>query len=537
MASEHIELDDGGVRQHLPLLGVLMLGLFVVILNQTLLSVAMPHMMTDFNVAATTIQWLSTGFMLVNGALIPLSAFLIERFGTRILFIIAMILFTIGAFICGIAPNFSIMLTGRLVQAAGGGILQPLVMTIIMFIFPPHMRGKGMGIFGLAMMFAPAIGPTLSGWIIEHFTWRVMFYGMVPVGLIVVLIAVLTLKNVSEPKYVRLDVLGAFLSLLGVASLLYGVSEAGTESWSDPIVILTMVIGLVSIAAFVIQQLKSEKPLLDFRVFKYDMFSLSNVISAIITVAMFTGLFLLPIYLQNFRGFTPLEAGLLMLPGALIMAVMSPISGIIFDRVGPRPLAIVGLTITIITTYEFTKLTPGTGYNTLLAIYMVRSFGMSLLMMTIMTAGMNQLPQHFNSHGTAMSNTIRQVAGAIGTSLVTTIYSNRTSLHAANLGNQMSTADPNFTQSFQHLVQSIMASMHQTAEQAQQTAISILQGQILLQSNVLGMNDAFYWATGFAVVGLILSLFLRDVRKDKERREAKLNKDVKLLPSPVNEQK
>jgi EmrB/QacA subfamily drug resistance transporter len=535
MAAQTIESNDQGVRQHLPLLGILMLGLFIVILNQTLLSVAMPRMMTDFNVEATTIQWLSTGFMLVNGALIPLSAFLIERFGTRILFLLAMILFTIGALICAIAPNFSITLIGRLIQAAGGGILQPLVMTIIMFIFPPHMRGRGMGIFGLAMMFAPAIGPTLSGWVIEHYNWRVLFYGMVPLGAIVLIIAFFTLRNVIEPKLVRLDVFGAFLSLLGVASLLYGVSEAGSRTWSDPLVISMVIIGIIAIVAFVIQQLKSEKPLLDFRVFKYDMFSLSNVISAIITVSMFTGLFLLPIYLQNLRGFTPLESGLLMLPGALIMAAMSPISGVLFDKVGPRPLAIVGLIVTIVTTYEFTRLTPETSYSTLLGIYMFRSFGMSLLMMPIMTAGMNQLPRHLNSHGTAMTNTIRQVTGAIGTSLVTSIYTNRTTFHSTTLGNEMSTSDPIFAQTFQSLVQSIMASMHQTAEQAQQTAASLIRGQILLQSNVLGINDAFLWATGFTVVGLILSLFLRDVRKDKKREEAKRREDMKLLPSPVNE--
>ncbi|PLT32223.1 DHA2 family efflux MFS transporter permease subunit [Bacillus sp. V5-8f] len=537
MAAQAIDNRDEGIGQYLPILGILMLGLFIVILNQTLLSVAMPRMMTDFNVGATTIQWLSTGFMLVNGALIPLSAFLIERFGTRILFILAMVLFTIGAFICGIAPTFSVELTGRLIQAAGGGILQPLVMTIIMFIFPPHMRGRGMGIFGLAMMFAPAIGPTLSGWVIEHYNWRVMFYAMVPLGALVVIIAFFTLKNVIEPKLVKLDLLGAFLSLLGVASLLYGVSEAGTDGWDDIIVISTIAIGIISIIAFVVQQLRSEKPLLDFRVFKYDMFSLSNVISAIITVAMFTGLFLLPLYLQNLRGFTPLESGILMLPGALVMAAMSPISGILFDKVGPRPLAITGLLITIVTTYEFTKLTPETAYSTLLAIYMIRSLGMSMLMMPIMTAGMNQLPKHLNSHGTAMTNTIRQVSGAIGTSLVTTVYTNRTSFHAENFGQEMSLTDPSFAQTFQNMVQSIMSAMHQTAEQAQATAMQLINGQILIQSNVQGMNDAFWWATGFAVAGLVLSLFLRDVRKDKVREEIQSENDVKLLPSPINESK
>lgn len=315
MASQTISVNENkGMKQFAPMLIILMLGLFMVILNQTLLSVAMPRMMAEFNVAATTIQWLSTGFMLVNGALIPLSAFLIERFGTRVLFLAAMFLFTVGTFICGIAPNFPVILTGRLIQAAGGGILQPLVMTIILFIFPPEMRGKGMGIFGLAIMFAPAIGPTLSGWVIQEYSWRVMFYAMVPLGIIVIILALLSMHNVAEPKKIKLDLLGASLSLLGVASLLYGVSEAGSKGWTDSLVLGTIIIGLTLLTLFVVQQLKSETPMLDFRVFKYDMFVLSNIISAIVTVAMFTGIFLLPIYLQTLRGFTPVQSGLLMLP-------------------------------------------------------------------------------------------------------------------------------------------------------------------------------------------------------------------------------
>lgn len=187
-------------KGNMSLLIILMGGLFLAILNQTLLNVAMPHLMTEFNVSATTIQWLTTGYMLVNGVLIPLSAFLIMRFGGRSLFLTAMLLFTAGTLICGIAPNFSTMLTGRLIQAVGGGILQPLVMITIFFIFPPESRGKGMGIFGLAMMFAPAVGPTLSGWVIENYSWRIMFYGLVPVGVIVIIFGFFLFKNMTEPK-------------------------------------------------------------------------------------------------------------------------------------------------------------------------------------------------------------------------------------------------------------------------------------------------------------------------------------------------
>ncbi|MFP3877123.1 DHA2 family efflux MFS transporter permease subunit [Bacillus paralicheniformis] len=518
-------------KGNMSLLIILMGGLFLAILNQTLLNVAMPHLMTEFNVSATTIQWLTTGYMLVNGVLIPLSAFLIMRFGGRSLFLTAMLLFTVGTLICGIAPNFSTMLTGRLIQAVGGGILQPLVMTTILFIFPPESRGKGMGIFGLAMMFAPAVGPTLSGWVIENYSWRIMFYGLVPVGLIVIIFGFFLFKNMTEPKKIKLDTAGAILSIVGFAALLYGVSEAGSDGWDDPLVLSTVVIGVIGIAAFIIQQLKSKEPMLDFRVFKYDMFSLSSVINAIITVALYAGMFLIPIYLQNLVGFTALQSGLLMLPGALVMLVMSPISGILFDKVGPRPLAIVGLLITVVTTYEFTTLTIDTPYMHIVLIYAIRAFGMSMLMMPIMTAGMNQLPQHLNSHGTAMSNTLRQISGSIGTSLITTIYTNRTTFHYASMADQTNTADPSFMSTLQSTIQSTAQSMHISLEQAQQYVVKYLTGQAQLNSNVMGINDAFMWAAGFCVIGLVLSLFLRDVRKDKLQRKNKAE-ELTLLPAP-----
>ncbi|MFC3886347.1 DHA2 family efflux MFS transporter permease subunit [Bacillus songklensis] len=535
MTSHTTASKQNGMSQHIPLLVVLMLGLFLAILNQTLLNVAIPHLMTEFGVDANTIQWLSTGYMLVNGVLVPLSAFLIERFGVRVLFLVAMLSFTLGSFVCGIAPSFSAMLTGRLIQAVGGGVLAPLVMTIILTIFPPESRGKGMGIFGLAMMFAPAVGPTLSGWIIEHYDWRIMFNGMVPLGSIVFIIAVFKLRNLVEPRKIKIDLLGTFASLVGFSTLLYGVSEAGSSGWTDPIVIVNIIVGIIFISIFIVQQLRSKTPMLDFRVFKYDMFSLSTIINVLVTVAMFTGMFLLPIYLQNLRGFTALESGLLMLPGAIVMLIMSPISGILFDKVGPRPLAVIGLFITAVTTYEFTQLTVNTSYDHILVLNMLRFFGMSLISMPIMTAGINQLPRELNNHGTAMSNTLRQISGSLGTSFVTTIFTNRSADHYASMANGMRTNDPAFMSSFESFAHSVAQTLNLPVEQAKQYAVSLLAGQTKLQSTIMGINDAFFWAMGFAISGVVLSLFLRDVRKDKKVIKTKASRQedsVILLPGP-----
>lgn len=529
--------ETHSIKKHIPLLLILMVGLFLAILNQTLLNVAIPHINTEFGVSANTSQWLLTGYMLVNGALIPLSPFLIERFAVRRLFLFAMFCFTLGSLICGVAAGFPVMLTGRLIQAVGGGVLAPLVMTIILFIFPPEIRGKGMGIFGLAMMFAPAVGPTLSGWVVQNYDWHLLFTGMVPLGFIVLVFAFIRLKDIQAPKKVTVDMLSVITSLAGVSLLLYGFSEAGNDGWDDSIVLSTMIAGVILLVIFSVRQLRLEKPLLDLRIFNFGIFTLSSIINVVLTISLFSGMFLLPIYLQTIRGFSPLDSGLLLLPGALIMLVMSPISGTLFDKLGPRPLAIFGMAITTVTTYLFTKLSMDTPYSYIVMIYMLRMFGMSFLMMPIMTAGLNQLPKQLSSHGTSMANTLRQISGSIGISLITTIFSNRTTFHLSEMEGSMNTSDPFFMSTFHDFVQKIAMTMHIPLPQAQQTAIQTLFGKASQQSAIFGINDAFIWSTIISAIGLVLSLFLRDVRKDKVQEEAvppPQNEEVLLLPAPKN---
>ncbi|AWB46353.1 MFS transporter [Paenibacillus sp. CAA11] len=490
-------------------LTVLLLGAFVSILNQTLLNVAIPHLMNDFNVSATTVQWLSTAYMLVNGVLIPITAFLIEKFGTRSLFISAMGLFGIGSVICTISPSFTIMLLGRIVQASGAGIIMPVVMNVFLTVFPPERRGAAMGTMGIAMMFAPAIGPTLSGWIVEHYTWRILFIMVIPLAVLDILFALLWLRNISKLTSPKFDLPGTILSTIGFGALLYGFSSAGDKGWTSATVVISLVAGVLFILFFVLRELGMAQPMLEFRVFTYDIFTISTFVGATVNMVMFGGMLLLPIYLQNIRGFTPLESGLLLLPGALLMGVMSPISGSIFDRIGARPLAIVGLLITAITTFEFGKLTSDTTYNHILLLYTVRSFGMSLLMMSVQTEGLNQLPRHLGSHGTAMSNTVRQIAGSIGTALLVTIMTTRSTTHLANYSNTITYANESAVQGIGALGQTISTMSSLPAETAQGVALQTVYGLAVKESTISGINDAFIVATWIAIIGLILSLFLR----------------------------
>ncbi|KWZ83952.1 DHA2 family efflux MFS transporter permease subunit [Heyndrickxia coagulans] len=487
----------------------MMLGGFVAILNQTLLNVAIPHIMNDLNVTANTVQWLSTGYMLVNGILVPVTAFMISKWGTRKMLITAVSLFTAGSVLCAISTNFSILMLGRIVQASGAGIIMPLMMTVFLTIFPPEKRGSAMGMMGVAMIFAPAIGPTLSGWLVGHYDWHILFWIVIPFGVIDIFVTLAWMKDVMKTTNPKIDIPGIIFSTLGFGFLLYGFSEAGNDGWSSKQVVISLIIAVISLVLFVWRELTTEKPMLDLRVFKYDIFALTTIVSMVVNMAMFAGMILLPIYLQNIRGFTALDSGLLMLPGAIVMGVMSPISGWLFDKLGARPLAVFGLIITVWTTYEFTKLSMTTSYGHLLFLYVLRSFGMSFIMMTIMTEGMNQLPIHMTSHGTAAANIARTVAGSLGTAFLVTVMSTRADFHTANYVNAFANINPYVSAKIAAIGQGLAHASGLPSQYGQVLGSSIVYQKSVVNATISGINDAFFVATGIAAFALILSFFIK----------------------------
>ena len=497
------------------ILTALMLGAFVAILNQTLLNVAIPHIMNDLGVSANTVQWLSTGYMLVNGILIPVTAYLIEKFGTRKLFIAAILLFTLGSLVCSVSINFTMLMIGRVIQASGAGIIMPLLMTVFFALFPPEKRGKAMGLMGVVMIFAPAIGPTLSGWLIGHYSWRLLFDIVIPIGVLDLIFSFMWMKDVTKTTNPKFDFPGLLFSTLGFGFLLYGFSEAGSDGWDSATVVVSLTVGAIFILAFIWRELTTDKPMLDLRVFKYDIFALTTIISMIVNMAMFGAMILLPIYLQNIRGFTALESGLLMLPGAIIMGIMSPISGALFDKIGARWLGVIGLTITVITTWQFTKLSMTTSYTHLLLLYVFRMFGMSFIMMTIMTEGLNQLPRHLGAHGTAASNTARQIAGSIGTAFLVTVMTSRSGVHYGEYISTMTSANPFIAGQFSQLSQGLAALTHMPAAAGKQLTTYVLYGQVMKQTTIDGINDAFIVATIIAFIALVLVFFVKRAQIQK----------------------
>ncbi|KMY31676.1 MFS transporter [Lysinibacillus xylanilyticus] len=466
------------------LLTVLILGCFLSTLNQTLLNVALSNLMDVFSVSATTVQWLSTGFMLVNGVLVPITAYLMKRFSTRQLFISSMLFLLLGSIFCAVAPNFATLLIGRMIQAIGAGIIMPLLMSIVMVIFPPEKRGSMMGLIGLAIIFAPAIAPTLAGFVIDYYSWRWLFIGIIPFVVIIIFMAMKYLINVSETAKPKLDVLSVILSTIGFGLILYGFSNAGSHGWDDKVVIASILVGIMTTAIFCLRQIKSDDPLLNLSVFNNKLFTLTSIINIIVTMMMYADMILLPIYLQNGRGFTALDAGLLLLPGALVNAFMSPVTGKMYDRFGAKPLFIIGLIFVIPSMWVVTDLTETTAYSFLIIRTIFLRIGLSFITMPLNTASLNALPKTLVTHGTAVNNTLRQIAGAIGSAVVITIFTTQTTNHAKTL---------------------LVETPNATAE------------GIRTLASILGSSDAYYFMTILAIIAFVLTLFVPSKNKFKQQ--------------------
>ncbi|MGY0402137.1 MDR family MFS transporter [Carnobacterium jeotgali] len=427
------ENQNMSFAQVISILGVILMGSFVTILNQTLMSTALPSIMREFSITATQGQWLTTAYMLINGIMVPITAYLVNRFTTRQLYLFSMIVFSIGTFVAATSSVYGVLIAGRMIQAVGAGIILPLQMIVVLYIFPIEKRGSAMGLIGLAMNFAPAIGPTFSGWVVQNYHWNMLFYFILPFAIIDVIVAIFVLKNVGKTGRPKLDLISVIYSTLGFGGLLFGLSNASSHDFMSGNVALPIVVGIISLILLVNRSNHSKEPLLNFGIFKYRGYRLNLIISFVLTAGMYGAIMLLPIYLQNIREMTPMESGMTLLPGAIVMAVMSPITGRMFDKYGSKRLAMSGLTLVTIGTFIIGLIDLNTPIVYIVLLQVVRSLGFALTLMPIQTAAFNAVPLELASHASAMFNTQRQLAGSMGTALfvvvMTVVSQNGVSQH------------------------------------------------------------------------------------------------------------
>ncbi|ROQ39557.1 DHA2 family lincomycin resistance protein-like MFS transporter [Frondihabitans sp. PhB188] len=429
-AHDPAALSKDDAARNRVVIGLLIVSAFVVILNETIMSVALPTLIIDLKVSAATAQWLTTGFLLTMAVVIPITGFLLQRLHTRQVFLMAMTLFSVGTLIAAIAPGFSILLIARVVQACGTAIMLPLLMTTAMTLVPPAARGRTMGNISIVISVAPAIGPTISGIILSALSWRFMFIIVLPIAIAALILGAVKMKNVTEPRKVPLDVLSVILSAFAFAGLLYGLSgvgEAAAGSAQPVPPLVPVAVGVVALALFILRQTRLARggsPLLDLRTFLTKNFSISIAMIAVSSIALFGTLIILPIYMQTVLHLPTLETGLLLLPGGIVMGVLSPVVGRLFDRFGPTALLITGSVLVSGALWTMAlALHADTPVYMIPVVHVILSIGLAMTFTPLFTSSLGSLKPELYSHGSAILNTVQQVMAGVGTALFVTLLS------------------------------------------------------------------------------------------------------------------
>lgn len=413
-------------RQLIGIIGALALGAFLMILNETVLTVALPSIMADYGISAATGQWLTTGFLLTMAVVIPTTGYLLQRFPLRGLFIFALVTFIVGLVLAVVAPTFVVLLLARILQAVGTAIVLPLLMTTTLSLVPLHQRGMVMGLNSIVISIGPAIGPTVSGIIVNSLSWHWIFGAVLPLAVVILVLGILFIKVPSNTRRVPVDALSVLLSVVAFGGLVYAISIFGDVFDSPALPLGTLVVALIALALFVLRQIRLARTggeLLNLQPFTNRTFSLSVAMIMIAMGTLIGTVVILPIFLQNGSGLSTLTIGLMLLPGGLIQIVIGPVFGRIFDRRGPRPVLIPGALLLALGQWLFTTVDPGTALGWIIAFHTIFCMGLAMLMTGLLSAALSDVPHKLYGHGSAIFNTGQQLGGAIGTTIFVTVMS------------------------------------------------------------------------------------------------------------------
>ncbi|WP_114854440.1 MDR family MFS transporter [Brachybacterium sp. YJGR34] len=407
-----------------PIIAVLVVSAFVMILNETLLSVALPSLMEDLSITAVTAQWLSTGFLLTMAVVIPTTGFLMKRLPTRSLFTLAMLLFLGGTTVAAVAPTFPVLLGARVVQASGTAMVLPLLMTSVLALVPIARRGFVMGLVGVVISAAPALGPSISGFILEHWAWHMLFVMMLPIIVVALIIGLVFMRNYTDPQKVRLDVVSVILSAIGFGGVVYvlaSISEVvGGGERLVPLIVA--IVGVASLVLFTLRQLRMRsrgaEPLLDLRPLGVRTYTFSLLVMLLAFATMLGTAVVIPLYMTGALGSSTLTVGLTLLPGAAASGLLGPVVGALYDRVGPRPLVVPGAALMALSCWlEVILLDETATQGLIIALNIPLGLGMAMVMTPLMALSLGSLPRELYGHGSAILNTLQQLAGALGTAV------------------------------------------------------------------------------------------------------------------------
>jgi EmrB/QacA subfamily drug resistance transporter len=481
----------------LPLV-VLVSGMFMSVLDTSIVNVAIPEMQNVFGVTADDIEWIATSYTLVLGVIVPASSWLANRVGMTRLYITALLAFSVGSALCGVAWDLESMIAFRVIQAIPGGVLPVVSLSMLYQIVPRERIGSAMGLYGLGVVVAPAVGPSLGGYLVEYVDWRLIFIINVPIGVLGAIAAFFLLPSFAGRPAGRFDVLGFAAIATGLTSLLLALSEGQSWGWTAYPTVILIILGVLCLALFVVIEMSVENPLLDVRVFRVWPYTNSLLLIAVLSVGLFSVLFYIPVYLQSARGLGAFEAGLLLMPQALVMAVLMPVAGQLYDRIGARWPAVTGLVIVTVATYLLQDLTAVTSEGEIIWLLCLRAFGTGLCMMPIMTSGISAVPPEIVGSASAFNNVAQRVSAALGLAALTAFMTiQQAQLSADRAG--LVTPDVR------------MPALGPGETGGTLGTMSVYQ-QTQTQVYVTSLDDVMLLVTGMSVVAVGLALLLRNGR-------------------------
>jgi DHA2 family multidrug resistance protein len=507
------------IPYHWQALVVIALSAFMVILDTTIVNVALPRIIQVFQTNVSTGQLVLAGYMLALAVVVPASGYLSDRFGAKRTYLMTIVLFTVGSALCGLAPSIEGLIVFRAIQGLGGGMLMPLGMSLLFQIAPPGQRGTMMGFFGLPLLVAPMVGPTLGGYLVEYVDWRPIFTLNVPVGAMAAVAGFFILRETPRREGTRFDWAGFVLSATAFSTAMLALERAPHDGWAAPHVIVLLLISATTLPCWIVVELAQEQPLLDLTILRHRTYCVAMMVSFVATTAMFSSMFLLPLFLQNVRGLGAMEAGLLLLPQALAASLMMQVSGRLLDRFGPKLVVIPGLLVLSLATWRLSGLDVTTPDNTLRATLFMRGCAMGMVMMPVTAVSMDAIPRHLIPRATALSNVLRQLFGAFGSGMFATILIFREQLHQASLVQDVT---PTNLAAIGILTatQTTMLEHGLSEAAARMAGLSTLMKQVSQTAQVQSFDDCFLIATMIALCGLLPALFLKRDHKPQAAPQA-----------------
>jgi EmrB/QacA subfamily drug resistance transporter len=492
-------------------------GTFMMMIDATIVNIALPHMLAVFNDTIDKMQFITSAYLMAMAVAAPLATYLMNKFGVKRIYVGSLVLFLAGSMLCGISWNTNSLIVFRILQGLSSGVLMPLAMTLIFTNVPPEGRGTAMGIFGIPMVLAPAIGVTLGGYLVEYIDWRWCFYVNIPVVIVAVIISVIWIKDTPKNAALPLDVKGFVSAALGFGTLLYALTYAPSWGWSDIRTLGLMGISLASLIFWIVVEFRVKVPLLDLRVFKFRGYSLGTFLSFVTTMGLYSAMLLLPLFLQSVRGLGAFQAGILMIPQAVGSMFGTIIGGRFYDKMGPRPPTIIGLLLTGYITWQLSALDVTTPNSTFMWLIAFRGLGIGLCMMPVMTFSLAEVPMELTSAASTLNNVLRAVFGGLATAVFASLLSSYEKFNLAVLI-QTVTPDSGSTLRMMSTAQVYLQQAGMSAQAAHQQAVALLYQMTVLRAYVLAFDKVFIIGAVIIFIGIIPALFLYHNGKEKKKK-------------------